>query len=45
MLISLLIGILLGIAFFLFPILIGITLFFLLIKKIRDGFSNREEDW
>lgn len=37
MLIEILIGILVGIALVLFPLLIGIVAFFFLVKKLRNG--------
>ena len=41
---SLFIGLLVGVEFFLFPIVIGITLFFILIFRIRGLFWNDDDD-
>lgn len=41
---SLLIGLLMGLVFFLFPIVIGITLFFILIVRLRRYFRQSEDN-
>jgi hypothetical protein len=41
MLISILAGILIGLAFLFFPILIGMIFFFIAIKKLRDGMRKK----
>lgn len=41
---SLFIGLLVGIVFFLFPIVIGIVLFFILIVRIRWMFRKGDDD-
>jgi hypothetical protein len=37
-------AILVGIIVFLFPILIGIGLFFIVIKRLREKFSNEDDE-
>jgi len=44
MLLAFLIALLIGIAFFLFPIAIGMALFFILIKKFRELTDQREDN-
>mgnify|MGYP000094197683 CR=1 FL=1 len=44
MLVTFLTGILIGAALFLFPILIGISLFFMLIKRLKDKICRKNED-
>jgi len=45
MLLALLIGLLIGIAFFFLPIVMGMALFFILSKRFRDGIDRRDEDF
>jgi len=44
MLIEILIGILVGIALVLFPLLIGIVAFFFLVKKLRTGPPRKDKE-
>lgn len=44
MVITLIIGILIGIVVFLFPIVIGMALFFILVKRLKDEIDKKDED-
>jgi len=44
MLQSLVIGLLIGIVFFFFPIVIGMVLFFILILQVREKNKRKDED-
>jgi len=45
MLPTFLIGLLIGIAFFFIPIVVGMAILFILIKRFRDGINRRDEDF